>query len=462
MQVRASWQLYLLERRNERPGFATATAFPGHPAVPRGQWKQAFETYTVASGASELPSGRRKAVLLTCLGMEEQRIFSSLKPAALPSGSSTVDTHRPSSEVKPPWLNSSTRETWRSRENASPSYHCPQVTHLPMFAPADGMFLSCRIPSEVLAQALSPYGKVLHITRGLMGSRPTVTTGTRYVRIEMKPGSPVSNYLKVAGHRITCDYKCMQRVCRRCGSSGHFRMNCNAPFCARCGVYGHEGKGCSLPCRRCGDPHSTVACTLRRSYSEAASEFPPLAPKASHVGCSEDLPPLAPAATSKEAAQEEEPEAEPTTSPASPDAADTLRAEQPSPTSRPLLIPTEPQADIPAQHEASRISASTPSTTSSSSAPVIDEIPSPEDAASINEDSISTYSGTQSKSDDDNSDPNRDITDLFVPPSLTSSAAKRYLSSSDSEPPARDRSPPRTSARTRKPRASGGSPGRKK
>lgn len=95
----------------------------------------------------------------------------------------------------------------------------PQVTHVTV------MFLPCRIPREVLAQALSPYGKALHTTRRLMGSRPTVTTGTRYVRIEMKPGSPLPNYLKVAGHRITCDYKGMQRVCRRYGSSGHFRMN---------------------------------------------------------------------------------------------------------------------------------------------------------------------------------------------------------------------------------------------
>ncbi|KAH6941066.1 hypothetical protein HPB50_012973 [Hyalomma asiaticum] len=173
--------------------------------------------------------------------------------------------------------------------------------------------------------------------------------------------------------------------------SGHFRMNCNAPFCARCCVYGHEGKGCSVPSRRCGYPHATVAYTLRRSYSEAASEFPPLAPKASHSGTSEDLPPLTAAATSK---------------------ADTLRVEEPSPSSRLVLIPTQPQAETPAQHGASRVTISTPSTTSSSSAPVIDEMPSPdEDAASINEDSTSTYSETQNKSDEDNSNPNRDITD---------------------------------------------------
>ncbi|KAH6931211.1 hypothetical protein HPB50_022945 [Hyalomma asiaticum] len=51
---------------------------PGHPAVPWDQWKQAFQTYMVASEASDLPAERRKVILLTCLGMEGQRIFSTL------------------------------------------------------------------------------------------------------------------------------------------------------------------------------------------------------------------------------------------------------------------------------------------------------------------------------------------------------------------------------------------------
>ncbi|XP_049269959.1 uncharacterized protein LOC119385471 [Rhipicephalus sanguineus] len=63
---------------------------PGHPAVPWDQWKQAFQTYMVASGASELPAERRQAILLTCLGMEGQRIFSTLKPADLLSGSASA------------------------------------------------------------------------------------------------------------------------------------------------------------------------------------------------------------------------------------------------------------------------------------------------------------------------------------------------------------------------------------
>ncbi|KAL1420004.1 hypothetical protein MTO96_024712, partial [Rhipicephalus appendiculatus] len=70
---------------------------PGHPAVPWDQWKQAFQTYMVASGASDLPAERRKAILLTCLGMEGQRIFSTLKPADLQSGSATATVASPSS-----------------------------------------------------------------------------------------------------------------------------------------------------------------------------------------------------------------------------------------------------------------------------------------------------------------------------------------------------------------------------
>ncbi|KAH7941688.1 hypothetical protein HPB49_016103 [Dermacentor silvarum] len=61
----------------------------------------------------------------------------------------------------------------------------PQVTQVTV------LFLPCRVSSDTLAQALAPYGKVINISRCLIGSRPTVTTGTRYVRIEMKPGSPV-------------------------------------------------------------------------------------------------------------------------------------------------------------------------------------------------------------------------------------------------------------------------------
>ncbi|KAL1478902.1 hypothetical protein MTO96_052280 [Rhipicephalus appendiculatus] len=51
---------------------------PGHPDIPWEQWIQAFKNYMIASGASDLPAIRRKAILLNCLGMEGLRIFQTL------------------------------------------------------------------------------------------------------------------------------------------------------------------------------------------------------------------------------------------------------------------------------------------------------------------------------------------------------------------------------------------------
>ncbi|KAL1476625.1 hypothetical protein MTO96_036377 [Rhipicephalus appendiculatus] len=52
---------------------------PGHPDIPWEQWIQAFKNYMIASGASNLPAIRRKAILLNCLGLEGLRIFQTLK-----------------------------------------------------------------------------------------------------------------------------------------------------------------------------------------------------------------------------------------------------------------------------------------------------------------------------------------------------------------------------------------------
>ncbi|XP_075550745.1 uncharacterized protein LOC142584516 [Dermacentor variabilis] len=109
------------------------------------------------------------------------------------------------------------------------------------------------------------YGKVLSVNAGLMSGRRGVLTGTRFVRMEMSATTPVPNYLRVSGHRVTFDYRGLQRVCRRCGSSDHYRAQCTAAFCGRCGVHGHESDGCDRPCRRCGDSHPTDACPVRRS-----------------------------------------------------------------------------------------------------------------------------------------------------------------------------------------------------
>ncbi|KAL1451247.1 hypothetical protein MTO96_006304 [Rhipicephalus appendiculatus] len=67
----------------------------GRPPVPWPQRLRMFETFLLASGASDFMPERRKALLLHSLGIEGQRIFFTLPPHAsetAPSGSTATET----------------------------------------------------------------------------------------------------------------------------------------------------------------------------------------------------------------------------------------------------------------------------------------------------------------------------------------------------------------------------------
>ncbi|KAG0428232.1 hypothetical protein HPB47_024752 [Ixodes persulcatus] len=78
------------------------------------------------------------------------------------------------------------------------------------------MFWPIHVRNDLLVQALSAHGKVLGITHATYRSTPTVKTGTRYVRIEMKESDPVPNFLRIGGHRASYYYPGIKRVCLRC------------------------------------------------------------------------------------------------------------------------------------------------------------------------------------------------------------------------------------------------------
>ncbi len=56
-------------------------AHPGEPTVPWEQWKTSFETYLLAMGLDGVPTKRKMAILLHCLGAEGQRVFRTLGDA---------------------------------------------------------------------------------------------------------------------------------------------------------------------------------------------------------------------------------------------------------------------------------------------------------------------------------------------------------------------------------------------
>ncbi|KAH6920407.1 hypothetical protein HPB50_022187 [Hyalomma asiaticum] len=77
----------------------------------------------------------------------------------------------------------------------------PQVTNVVC------LFLPSFFSKEAFMQALSPYGKVLTVTSGLMSARRGVLTGTRFIRMEMNAANPVPTYLRISGHRTAFAYR---------------------------------------------------------------------------------------------------------------------------------------------------------------------------------------------------------------------------------------------------------------
>lgn len=128
---------------------------------------------------------------------------------------------------------------------------------------------------------------MLRIEAARFKDKPTVHTGTRYIKMEMKLDNPLPNFLRIAGQRATFEYRGVRRVCRRCNLEGHYKAQCTTPHCERCATFGHATNGCTSDCRRCGGAHATVDCTARKLYSTVTAapsshEFPALPSRERH------------------------------------------------------------------------------------------------------------------------------------------------------------------------------------
>ncbi|KAG0434393.1 hypothetical protein HPB47_019138 [Ixodes persulcatus] len=174
----------------------------------------------------------------------------------------------------------------------------PQVTNVTC------LFLPTFVRNDQLVQALAPY--TCTAKSSTSPTRPTterrLKTGTRFIRMEMKEANPLPNFLRVAGHRATFDYRGLKRVCRRCRQEGHVRAQCTTGYCDRCGVFGPPTEGCTASCRRCGGTHATVDCTAKRSYSSMvagnyATDFPALDPGNSTSPVAAEAPAVPPVST---------------------------------------------------------------------------------------------------------------------------------------------------------------------
>ncbi|KAK8765834.1 hypothetical protein V5799_031556 [Amblyomma americanum] len=119
-----------------------------------------------------------------------------------------------------------------------------------------------------LVTALAPYGKIVSVSRESVPGFPTVTTGIRRIKMEMK--SAVPNFLDVIDTTVQLEYEGVLRICRECGAQGHMGANCDTAQCSRCGAYGHEV--CEAPCPKCGQDHPVKDCRKRTFASVVGGE----------------------------------------------------------------------------------------------------------------------------------------------------------------------------------------------
>ncbi|KAG0440344.1 hypothetical protein HPB47_016320 [Ixodes persulcatus] len=180
------------------------------------------------------------------------------------------------------------------------------------------LFLPTFVRNDQLVQALAPYGKAIDVSYATYHRTATVKTGIRFIRMEMKEANPLPNFLRVAGHRATFDYRGLKRVCRRCRQEGHVRAQCTTGYILR-------------PLRRCGGTHATADCTAKRSYSSMvvgnyATDFPALDPGNATSSIAPEAPAVPPVST--------------VAPPSPPDAA--AAAPPPPPPSPPPSAPPEP------------------------------------------------------------------------------------------------------------------------
>ncbi|KAG0444042.1 hypothetical protein HPB47_014249 [Ixodes persulcatus] len=189
------------------------------------------------------------------------------------------------------------------------------------------LFLPKFVRNDQLVQALAPYGKVIDVSYATYHRTAALKTGTRFIRTEMKEANPLPNFLRVAGHRASFDYRGLKRVCRHCRQEGHVRAQCTTGYCDRCDA-------AVAPTR--------LDCTAKRSYSSMvvgnyAADFPaqdtgnatsPIAPEApAALPVSTVAPPSPPNAAAAAAPPPAPPEPSPTGSGVTPaEATDFVRA----------------------------------------------------------------------------------------------------------------------------------------
>ena len=121
------------------------------------------------------------------------------------------------------------------------------------------------ISNAMVSEAISQYGTVVTVTRGMHADCPQIEDGIPITNITSITQS-VPHRVRIGPFPVEVRYRGQLPQCNRCGEIGHRAATClNEVKCFRCGQSGHVRREC-FRCFLCGQfGHFRVGCPQKKT-----------------------------------------------------------------------------------------------------------------------------------------------------------------------------------------------------
>ena len=138
-------------------------------------------------------------------------------------------------------------------------------------------------PEAPIRSVLGRYGTVQNIRYQYWTNLPEVSTGTRFVRINLKGSIP--RFVMFGSYRCKVWYRGQPVYCDICKEATHIAFNCPLKGkCIACKGVGHFARNCPNVCFKCKGDHASDSCPNHRGWERVPRDDDDFQSVTSEVG----------------------------------------------------------------------------------------------------------------------------------------------------------------------------------